>query len=77
MPLIKHFRADTFANAFILNAFANALAVIVTLTVNTDGKVTAAKVAKLFFTTITIYLVIYISMYLLFGFGGGMLTPSE
>jgi hypothetical protein len=74
MPLIKHFRADTFTNAFILNAFANALAVIVTMTVNTDGKVTAAKVVKLFFTTITIYLVIYVSMYLLFGFGGGMLT---
>lgn len=74
MPLFKHFRADTFTNAFILNAFANALAVIVTLTVNTDGKVTTAKIAKLFLTTITIYLAIYVSMYLLFGFGGGMLT---
>jgi len=87
VPLINDFKATTFLKAFILNALV--AAVIAALTIETrlhldtqgalwaDSKETLAETTKLGVTLLTSFViafVVYHLMYLIFEYGGGMLT---
>ena len=85
LPIFKHFYANTFLKAFILNAFA--LAIISALSIETriyldsiGKKVKDASLSN-FTKTVIVFIsafivgtVIYLLMYIFVGFGGGMLT---
>jgi hypothetical protein len=86
VPLIRDFKATDFLKAFTLNALV--AAVIAALTVETrlhldtqgalwaDSKETLAETTKLSVTLLTSFVVafaVYHAMYVLFGYGGGML----
>jgi len=77
-PLIDSFKADTFLKAFILNALSSSIIASVAITVK-DRLDTYTKYdidLKIFLTFIITFFVSLISfsfMYVLFGFGGGMM----
>tara|TARA_B100001057_G_C22589469_1_gene848381 strand:+ start:147 stop:410 length:264 start_codon:yes stop_codon:yes gene_type:complete len=77
-PLIDSFKADTFLKAFILNALSSSIIASVAITVK-DRLDTYTKYdidLKIFLTFIITFFVSLISfsfMYILFGFGGGMM----
>ena len=86
LPFFKHFYANTFLKAFILNAFA--LGVISALSIETRiyldyvGKQVKSthhltdftKTVIVFISAFIVGTVIYLLMYIFVGFGGGMLT---
>lgn len=87
MPLIKNFRSTNIWKAFILNSIAAAIVIVIGITVKnhfdtytTDddkGKITretnfTSISLTVLFTFLTSFLA-YTIMYLVFGFGGGML----
>ena len=77
-PLIESFKADTFLKAFILNALSSSIIASVAITVK-DRLDTYTKYdidLKIFLTFIITFFITLISfsfMYILFGFGGGMM----
>ena len=89
-PLIQDFRSTSLFKAFVLNALVNTLVVIlavhisVLLTTFVDKDSKKVKATKSnsqtlltgVATFITVFLV-YVVMYVLFGYGGGMLVPGS
>lgn len=89
LPLYKNFFADTFIKAFILNAIA--VAVISTLSiemrsyldaVSRDAKGSwnlnnSTKTIIVFTSAFIVAIVVYILLYVVVGFGGGMLTAKK
>ena len=79
MPLIRGFHATNIKKAFLLNAIAAALIASVAVIVKDrlDAKTTLVYTDK--FTVVLIItfiyaIIVYNILYLVFGFGGGMLT---
>ena len=78
-PLIDGFKANTFFKAFILNALSSSIIASVAITVK-DRLDTYTKYdinLKIFLTFIITFFITLISfsfMYMLFGFGGGMMV---
>ena len=79
-PLIKNFKADTVFNAFLLAGIFNA--VLLSMTLATKKIVDKNKVndfwkwAISFIYIFVITVICYTGMYLIFGFGGGMLIQN-
>lgn len=79
MPLIRGFHATNIKKAFLLNAIAAALiasvAVIVKDRLDVKTKlVYTDKFAVVLIITFISAIIVYNILYLVFGFGGGMLT---
>ena len=79
MPLIRGFHATNIKKAFLLNAIAAALiasvAVIVKDRLDVKTKlVYTDKFAVVLIITFISAIIVYNMLYLVFGFGGGMLT---
>jgi len=89
MPLINNFRSTNIWKAFVLNSIAASIVIVISITVKShfdtyttdDSKnnnirrhtsFTSISLTILF--TFLASLVAYTIMYLVFGFGGGMLT---
>ena len=77
-PLIDGFKADTFLKAFILNALSSSIIASVAITVkdrlDTYTKYDInLKIILTFIITFFITLISFSFMYMLFGFGGGMM----
>ena len=89
MPLIQNFRSTNIWNAFILNSIAAALVIVISITIKDhfDTYTINKNLEKnsiqrstnftsisltILFTFLTSFLA-YTIMYLVFGFGGGML----
>ena len=88
MPLIKNFRSTNIWKAFILNSIAAAIVIVIGITVkdhfdtyttddDSKGKITrktnfTSISLTILFTFLTSF-VAYTIMYIVFGFGGGML----
>ena len=88
-PLIHHFTASTIWKAFVLNSVAASLVILIALTTqkefdrynqkdDKDGKTSAGtSVMGLIVTLLATFvasMVAYTTMYVLFGFGGGMIA---
>ena len=78
-PLIDGFKADSFLKAFILNALSSSIIASVAITVkdrlDTYTKYDInLKIILTFIITFFITLISFSFMYILFGFGGGMLA---
>ena len=81
MHLIKGLRATTIKKAFLLNAIAGALIASVAVIVKDrlDAKtklVYADKFVVVLIITFISAIIVYNMLYLLFGFGGGMLVAK-
>lgn len=87
MPLIKGFTSTSIWKAFILNSLASTLVILIAVTVkerydtftdNKNNKISRSTSTKsLVLTVIATFfatLFAYTVMYLIFGYGGGMLT---
>ena len=80
-PLIKNFKANTVLNAFILAGIFQTI--LLSLILSTQRIVDKSKMSdflKWFSSIMYIFLITIISytiMYLVFGFGGGMLSNSK
>ena len=80
-PLIKNFRANTVFNAFILAGIFQAI--LLSFILSTQKIVDKSKMndfLKWFSSIMYIFLITIVSytiMYLVFGFGGGMLSNSK
>ena len=80
-PLIKNFKENTVFNAFILAGIFQAI--LLSLILSTQRIVDKSKMSdflKWFSSIMYIFLITIISytiMYLIFGFGGGMLSNSK
>ena len=78
-PLIKNFKANTYVKAFILNAISSSIIASVAITVKdrldqyTKYDINL-KIILTFIITFFITLISFSFMYILFGFGGGMLA---
>ena len=77
-PLIDGFKADSFTKAFILNALSSSIIASVAITVKDRlDKYTKydieLKIFLIFLITFFITLISFSFMYILFGFGGGMM----
>ena len=96
VPLIKNFYANSFINAFVLNALAVAIVAASSVELrqllnNEKGNTYAffnsllkgkaltelQKSIIVFLGSFTIALATYVLLYLIFGFGGGMLTSLQ
>ena len=85
-PLIKNFKATNITNAFIINAFSVALiastsiqvrAYLDRLDLDKTNKWQLSETQKgliVFITAFTVATITYTSLYLIIGFGGGMLA---
>ena len=79
LPLIKNFKATTFKKAFILNAISSSIIASVAIMVKdrldqyTEYHINV-KIGLTFIITFFITLISFSIMYILFGFGGGMLA---
>jgi hypothetical protein len=82
MPLIKGLRSTTYTKAFILNAIATALIALVA--VEMKGILTSQSLQLdpivqgliTFIATFTTAILVYFLLYLIFGFGGGMIASG-
>ena len=84
-PLIKWFRATTYFKAFILNAIAVAIIAALSIEMRSyldrQGRKVkggwdlsdATKTTIVFVSGFTIAMMVYVIMYIIVGFGGGML----
>lgn len=77
-PLIEGFKADSFTKAFILNALSSSIIASVAITVKDRlDKYTKYDIElKIFLTFVITFFITLLSfsfMYILFGFGGGMM----
>ena len=80
-PLIQNFKANSYGKAFILNAISSSIIASVAITVKDRlDKYTKYDIdLKIFLTFIITFFITLISfsfMYILFGFGGGMLATK-
>ena len=78
IPLIKNFKASTYMKAFILNAISSSIIASVAIMVKDRlDKYTKyhinIKIILTFIITFFITLISFSIMYVLFGFGGGMM----
>jgi hypothetical protein len=87
MPIIHDFRSTTIFKAFILNALASSVTIVIALLVkntldrrhgNIDDvpKMNISKIAITFFAAICTTLVAYGIMWIIFGYGQGMIAES-
>lgn len=90
MVLIHHFNSTSLWKAFVLNSMVTSLVILIAITlksnldnyITVDDKTSRRGVTNWYNTTITLLvtfcttLISYLIMYLLFGFGGGMLVES-
>lgn len=82
MPILD-FRSTNINRAFLLNAFSTALIAIVTIEAKNlldRNEISESQIARTFLAFLSGFLsalVIYWVLYFLFGFGGGMLAPSQ
>lgn len=79
IPLIKNFKASTYFKAFILNAISSSIIASVAIMVKDRlDKYTKyhinIKIILTFIITFFITLISFSIMYVLFGFGGGMMV---
>jgi len=79
IPLIKNFKASTYMKAFILNAISSSIIASVAIMVKDRlDKYTKyhinIKIILTFIITFFITLISFSIMYVLFGFGGGMMV---
>lgn len=79
IPLIKNFKASTYMKAFILNAISSSIIASVAIMVKDRlDKYTKyhinIKIILTFIITFFITLISFLIMYVLFGFGGGMMV---
>ena len=88
LPLIRGFFATTYFKAFILNAVT--VAIIAALSIEMRSYLDSAgrkakggwdlsdpaKTLIVFVSAFTVAIIVYMSLYVLVGFGGGMLTSS-
>ena len=77
-PLINGFKADSFTKAFILNALSSSIIASVAITVKDRLDIYTKydielKIFLTFIITFFITLLSFSFMYILFGFGGGMM----
>ena len=82
MPLLKGFRATTIHKAFVLNALASAMvasiAVIVKDRLDKFTKLhLGQKFLAVFIITFIASVMVYYALFVMFGFGGGMLIGSR
>ena len=86
MPLFKQFTATNLRNAFILNALATAIMIVIAVFVQKsvdnlirpgDDKMSFRSLLASFLATFIAGLITYAFLFWLFGFGGGMLTSSD
>ena len=83
MPLIKGLRSTTFTKAFVLNAIATALIALVAIETKAflvTSAITFSPVVQGIITFISAFftaILVYFLLYLIFGFGGGMLVPIQ
>ena len=89
VPLYKNFFADTFIKAFILNAIS--VAVISALSIEMRSYLDAVgrdakgswnlndptKTIIVFTSAFIVAIIVYILLYVIVGFGGGMLTSKK
>ena len=81
--IIKGLRATSYAKAFFLNGLATALIALVAIEVNNylnkykDGMDPFYRGCITFISAFTIAVIIYSILYLVFGFGGGMLASNN
>lgn len=85
MPVIGNFKSTTILNAFILNALTASIVILMAIEINNKfinktntGKQTynTSLPTRLLLTFISTFLA-YTIMYIIFGFGGGMLITSN
>ena len=89
MTIFSDLRSTTICKAFFLNAIVTALVVVVTITakslldkseIDDKGKVkhglSVRSVTVTFIVSVTACILSYMAMYVLFGFGGGMLINT-
>jgi hypothetical protein len=81
IPIFKNFRATNRKKAFLLNALCGALITIIAIEtksaldrIPTLEKIPAAKAFITMIATFISALIVYVILYILFGFGGGMLA---
>ena len=88
LPLVKGFFATTYFKAFILNAIT--VAIIAALSIEVRSYLDyvgrkakggwdlsdSAKTLIVFVSAFSVAIVVYVSLYVLVGFGGGMLTST-
>lgn len=85
-PLIKNYRAVTLSRAFFINAVV--LAIISALTIEVRMYVKSKtfmysnisdynKILIVIFTSLSIGLIVYLILYFLTGFGGGLIAPKK
>ena len=83
MALIKGLRSTTYTKAFILNAIATALIALVAVEMKSalnNKKTDIDPIVQAlinFVVTFTTAISVYFLLYLIFGFGGGMLVPGS
>lgn len=89
LPIYKNFFADTFMKAFILNAIAvaviSALSIEIRSYLDTLGRdvkggwslSSITKTIIVFTSAFMVAIVVYLILYFLVGFGGGMLTTHK
>ena len=83
MALIKGLRSTTYTKAFILNAIATALIALVAVEMKSalgNKKTDIDPIAQAlinFVVTFITAISVYFLLYLIFGFGGGMLVPGS
>ena len=90
MPLIKHFKSTSIWKAFILNSISATLIIFVALTVKSQFdeykdksdlsqvkvKITSKSIIFTLISTFLASMSAFTLMYLLFGFGSGMLSQG-
>ena len=90
MVLIHHFHSTSLWKAFILNSMVTSLVILIAITlksnldnyISVDDTTNIHRITNWYSITITLLvtfcttLIAYLIMYLLFGFGGGMLSES-
>lgn len=86
MALIKGFRSTSYAKAFILNAIANTIIVLVALFLKAEFErlqndnvpsLSTGLIFAIISSTFLAALIAYTALYFLFGFGGGMMVSEE
>ena len=89
MPLIKNFKSTSLWKAFVLNSVTASIIVVLAISVkdsldrftnynNSDerSKTNFANIIITLLITYSVTFLTYVLMYFIFGFGGGMLSPT-
>ena len=91
MAIIKNFKSTSIWKAFVLSSITSSLIIIISISVNQklnsyrlnhkninkdNNKLNWFSIYITFITTFFVSLVCFTMMYFLFGFGGGMISPT-